>query len=1120
MTPTKHRTQARSVIAAVAATLGLSLGLSNLAAQTAPAASGSTGQEAAVKLDPFSVSAQSDVGFVAANSLAGGRIATALKDTPVAYSVLTSEFLEAFNINDAGKAADFSVNTNQYQNDGLQGTSGNTTVVVRIRGQTANTPTRNFFPYSIAADSYNVDRMDFARGANASLFGAGGSAGTLNTVSKQALVSKEIQEVRVQVGSWDRYRMTVDFNKPINEKLAFRTNLLWSDGETWRQREWERRKGVHLAGTWEISPKLSFRAEYEFRTTDKNTGTNRSKDNTSGWDGKFMPSGVNPAMTATQMMAAGVVRQVQRFVVDPDNSRAAYNTQNFFVTRGAAQSTATPMYLNGKMLRSIGANIGGMSMTEVWDHPDRFAAVRSGSPVFALPSKDFTPLWDNNYKYPSGWERGEALSAYLTFKPFDGMFIEWSGDLNQVDRWTEYPAAGGMYNMQVDINRTKPDGSVNPYFLEAYSENSPFAFEKDPGYKNTNLQIAYVKDTRFGKLQLGVMGGIQNLDLKNRQYFFELPLYEGVAPGQDIRGYFEAPDLNLQSVYTRQYTRLRGKLASPHPEQQPMVINDFQRGTRAVLTPKWYIQPNRPGSTDNLSKHYKFVQTVANLNLFKNRLVLIGAFRRDVTLLHDEIFKQSYDEAAGWNGFGNGMRPSAPADYWNLTYKLKNPAGVATSSAIPANTRPRNIVNGVAVPAPQYANDRFQDDSSPPDITSGVNTRTFGAVVNITSWFGVYANDSTTFDLNAGNQDVNQQLIPPTSSRSYDAGIRFSLPNGKMNVSLGWYRAFQQGQAYNTPGGLRTNVNSISDTPVIGDLSEGGRNVRGLGRFPGLNVFSTLTSETKGYEAEMTANLTSKWRLIVNAGLNAPVQKNVMPEVPGWIKDKDSLLRQILADGGILIDTATNQAFINPALNDPSKINVTRVQGSADAWNTWVNTTVPSILATASTDSRQTGGPEFSSNVATDYRFTRGPLNGLRAGIAINYRGRQILGSMTGDTIPDPANPARSIAAPYAGAKTYLWAGGYAKGTANFSYTYRVKERNGRFARFTPKTIQFDLAIDNLFGFSKPVLENSSTNNSTANSLVLAPRDNDVSNISVVSIPGSYNWQPPRSYMLTAKLSY
>src|SRR3954471_19652792 len=201
-----NRTQVRSIMATAAA--ALSLGLPSLGAQTAPSSS-TTGTEDTIKLDPFSVSAQSDVGFVAANSLAGGRIATALKDTPVAYSVLTSEFLEAFNINDAGKAAEFSVNTNQYYNDGLQGTSGNTTVTVRIRGQTANTPTRNFFPYSIAGDSYNIDRIDFARGANASLFGAGGSSGTLNTVSKQALTTKTIREVRAQLGSWERYRMTV-----------------------------------------------------------------------------------------------------------------------------------------------------------------------------------------------------------------------------------------------------------------------------------------------------------------------------------------------------------------------------------------------------------------------------------------------------------------------------------------------------------------------------------------------------------------------------------------------------------------------------------------------------------------------------------------------------------------------------------------------------------------------------------------------------------------------------------------------------------------------------------------------------------------------------------------------
>jgi hypothetical protein len=246
----------------------------------------------------------------------------------------------------------------------------------------------------------------------------------------------------------------------------------------------------------------------------------------------------------------------------------------------------------------------------------------------------------------------------------------------------------------------------------------------------------------------------------------------------------------------------------------------------------------------------------------------------------------------------------------------------------------------------------------------------------------------------------------------------------------------------------------------------------------------------------------------------------VMP----WVRANDALLRNILADGGVVIDAATKQASINPALNDPAKINIDRVTRSANAWNSWVNSTIPGIEQTASTESRLSGanegGPELSANIATDYRFTQGFLNGLRAGIAINYRGRQVLGARTGDTIPDPNNPNIAIPDPTRGATTYIYGGGYTKGTANFSYTYRMKESNGRFSRYSPKTIQFDFAIDNLFDLSRPILENSSTTNSTANSLNLAPRDNDVSNVGVMSIPGAYNFQAPRNYMLTAKFSF
>ena len=1100
-------------LALAAAMIGF--GAQSIFAQTAPAPASGSDPSTAVKLDPFKVSAESDVGFVAANSLAGGRMTTALKDTPVAYSVLTSEFLEAFNINDAGKAAEFSVNSTQFTSDGLQGTDGPTFVRVRIRGQNANTPAHNFFPYAIAGDSYNIDRIDFARGANASLFGAGGSAGTQNTVTKQALTSKTIREVRAQAGSNNTFRLTADINQPLNEKVAVRANLLWSSGETWRDREWEERKGVHLAATYNLTPKFSVRGEFEFRTTDKSSGSNHSRDNTSAWDGKFMPSGIDLSMTAAQMAVAGVQRSPRRFVRDADRPDNIYNVLNMFQTKGAAHSATATNYLNGKPIKSVGFNLSNTGMTEVWDNPDRFAASAGGSPFFKVPDRDFTPLWDLDRKFPVGWERAKDLAVYLTYRPFEGFFAELSGNYNKVERWTEYTATGGMYNMLLDINRNKPDGSPNPYFLHPYSDNSGFSFVKEPQYNNANLQLAYVKDTRWGKLQAGVLAGIQNLDQAGRQFFFILPLQNGVIPGADFRSFFGQADQNAQSVFTRQYTDLRGKLPSRHPTETSMLVADPTLGTKNVLTPRWYVQPSRPGFSDDLAKKYKFIQAAVNLNLFKNRLVLIAAVRRDLTRLADDQFLLADDMPVGWDGSFVRHRPEAPSDYYSLFYTPKNATGKAISAPIPAATRPRSAVNGVNVPLAQYANDRFQDDTSPPDVVSGVNTRTYGAVVNLTSWLGVYANNSTTFDLNAGNLNAYVQLIPPTSSQSYDAGIRLTQPNGKMYLSLGWYKAHQKGQLNSVGFSFMANVNRIASAPAIGNLSEdAGGNVRGLAVLPGRDVYSTLTSETMGYEAELTSNLTRNWRLIINAANNRPVQQDAWPELPGWVKEKDGLLRQILGDTGIILN-AQDQASINPALDDPTKVNQLRVAAVVSAWNSYVNTTLPGIAATTTTAFRQSGGPAVTANIATDYRFTTSWAKGLRAGIALNYRGRQVLGGRTADTIPDPSNPNVAIPDPTRGATNYVFAGGYGKSSANFSYTVTLKEAGRRLA---PKTIQFDLAIDNLFNMSKPIIENAP--NSTSNSTVTVARNNDISNPGIMTIPGTYNFTPPRSYMLTAKMNF
>ena len=81
--------QATTLLITATAYLAFSVSVIAQTAAVPTRAAASDPQENTVKLDPFSVSADSDVGFVAASSLAGGRMATALKDTPVAYSVIT-----------------------------------------------------------------------------------------------------------------------------------------------------------------------------------------------------------------------------------------------------------------------------------------------------------------------------------------------------------------------------------------------------------------------------------------------------------------------------------------------------------------------------------------------------------------------------------------------------------------------------------------------------------------------------------------------------------------------------------------------------------------------------------------------------------------------------------------------------------------------------------------------------------------------------------------------------------------------------------------------------------------------------------------------------------------------
>src|SRR5690606_27665497 len=101
--------------------------------------------------------------------------------------------------------------------------------------------------------------------------------------------------------------------------------------------------------------------------------------------------------------------------------------------------------------------------------------------------------------------------------------------------------------------------------------------------------------------------------------------------------------------------------------------------------------------------------------------------------------------------------------------------------------------DGVAVPLPQYANDRFQDDYNIPTLKNNVDTYTAGLVFNVRPWLGIYGNYSKTFDLSDPLPLIDGTVGRPTPAYGKDAGIRITLPNGRMSLSVGVYDAFQEG---------------------------------------------------------------------------------------------------------------------------------------------------------------------------------------------------------------------------------------------------------------------------------------------------------------------------------------
>ncbi|MCB1122225.1 MAG: TonB-dependent receptor plug domain-containing protein, partial [Verrucomicrobiae bacterium] len=230
------------------------------------------------ELSPFEISEGSDLGYVATATLAGSRLNTALLDTPASISVMTQEFLEDIGATDLSEAIEYGLsagndiggggaNVGASTGNGIQFNDFN----FQIRGYRNASATRDYFPTTLSADMYNVERVEVARGPNSLIFGVGGPGGIVNVHNKSAILTRDFASLSFRGGSWDEKRGTLDFNKTFaDETFALRLNLLHQAANGWKDFERNDQDRAALALTYQPNDFLKVRLQGDGGTLKQN----------------------------------------------------------------------------------------------------------------------------------------------------------------------------------------------------------------------------------------------------------------------------------------------------------------------------------------------------------------------------------------------------------------------------------------------------------------------------------------------------------------------------------------------------------------------------------------------------------------------------------------------------------------------------------------------------------------------------------------------------------------------------------------------------------------------------------------------------------------------------------
>ena len=477
-----------------------------LAALLAPAplfaqTTGPAGSET-VTLSPFEVVSTRDVGYTATSSLAGGRLATDLKDTPAAISVLTREFLDDIAASTFIEASQWATNVVSVYSYSQPAPFNDYNTATRSLG--ASFQSRNYFIWYVNSDAFNTERLDFARGPNSVVFGDANVGGTANISTKRANAG-ELTEIQYR---WADYggkgRVTADVNRAIRKNWFVRVNALYDRNDLWEDRTRIDRDGFFFTTTFQPFKQTSLRAEAEIGRVER-VLSNVAVDSVSTWDG---------VTTVATPLTAG----------------------NF----GGGLSRRTTDYL---VFTPASAGLGVVNWRNHGFTTGTNLALDLRAPAGTPASFPLLPYYGWSFVAPNQ----KALNKYHTYGIFaeqrvgERLFLEAAYNYQQQYRYVDQMFFEGV---QVDVNAFLPDGRPNPYFRQRFTETGN-TIQQTQGNKvhDARVSAAYLVATPLTDQRLLASFG-------RREDFFELDTYRiGRTNNPTVTDMFNAAN----AVRTRRY---------------------------------------------------------------------------------------------------------------------------------------------------------------------------------------------------------------------------------------------------------------------------------------------------------------------------------------------------------------------------------------------------------------------------------------------------------------------------------------------------------------------------------------------------------------------------------------